>query len=174
MYKDLYETLEMYQAKPWYILVVGAPGAGKSTLAKALVAKYGVIRFSTDDVIDRRAKKLNVTYAKAFESAPFGAIVEEMKIPIFQAVNMRNHVLLDQTSMTRDSRAKKLLWCGDTHFKICIDLCGLSVDQLDARVRARVRAGGRHIPRHIIADMLCKYERPTADEGFNLIYRFTP
>jgi len=172
-YSDLWETLEM-APKPWFVLVVGAPGSGKSTLAKAMVTKYGIKRFSTDDVVDRRAKHLNITYAKAFETAPFGAIVNEMKIPIFQAVNMGQGVLLDQTSMTRDSRMRKLAWCNGKHTKICIDLCGLSVDVLDKRVQQRVKDGGRHIPRYMIADMLTKYERPTPDEGFQLIYRMKP
>jgi predicted kinase len=169
-FDDLYEFLEC-APKPWFVIVVGPPGSGKSTLAKEMVAKYGIKRFSTDDVIDRRARKLNVTYAQAFETASFGSIIQEMKIPIFQAGAMGESIFLDQTSMTKESRANKLFWASPKHTKICIDLYGLNVDQLDKRVQARVKAGGRHIPRRIIVDMLMKYEPPTVDEGFNLIYR---
>jgi predicted kinase len=93
-----------------------------------------------------------------------------MKLKVFQTVNMGQSIVLDQTSMNRESRTRKLEWCGPRHTRICIDIRGLTVDELDKRVQGRVKRGGRHIPRHVIADMLCKYERPTKDEGFDFIF----
>lgn len=170
--QDLYEELDK-RPHPWFILVVGAPGSGKTTLALDLKKRYEVVRFSTDDKLELLHRQGKLKREDAFDKINFGNIVGAMKLMIFHAVNMGQSIVLDQTSMSRDSRMRKLAWCGPRHVRICIDFQGLTVDELDRRVQGRVKRGGRHIPRHVISDMLCKYERPTKDEGFDFIFNLS-
>jgi tRNA uridine 5-carbamoylmethylation protein Kti12 len=173
-FKDLYEFLEC-APRPWYILVVGAPGSGKSTLCKALLGTYTKLhRFSTDDKLELIALRRYGTKTlkeSQFAKVPFGELIREMKFNIWQMANMGESILIDQTSMSVESRVRKLAWSPPRFTKICIDLHGLTADQCFRRVEQRVRDKGRFIPKHVIEDMLKKYEQPSVDEGFNLIYR---
>jgi predicted ABC-type ATPase len=153
-----------------FIVMVGPPGSGKSTLAHEICRFYDVRRFSTDEKLEILHKH-GVLNEKSFPKIPFGNLIRKMKFDIWQHANMGKGVLIDQTSMTEESRSFKIEWAPPHFYKVCIDCTGLTVDQMDLRVRDRVARGGRHIPRHRIADMVRAYEPPALSEGFDLIIR---
>ena len=158
------------QARPLFIVMVGPPGSGKSTLAHEICRFYDVRRFSTDEKLEAMHQR-GVLSEKSFPKIPFGNLIRKMKFDIWTHANIGKGVLIDQTSMTEESRSFKIEWAPPHFYKICIDCTGLTVDQMDSRVRDRVARGGRHIPRHRIADMVRAYEPPALEEGFDLIIR---
>ncbi len=165
---DLYKTDD----GPFYILMVGAPGHGKSTFAKALGEALPLIVCNTDDWLEARAKRLKIQVHEAHTGAPFGQITTLLARKIWENLNYGKNVLVDQTSVTALSRAKKLKLCQTSHLKICIDLFDeTSAQDLANRVKERHAKGGRFVPLRVIEEMLKAYEPPRHEEGFALVFQ---
>jgi len=157
---------------PKYIMMMGPPGSGKSTLSREICRFNDVNRYSTDDKLDVLHKKGVLAAMRVRAEIPFGDMIKEIKYKIWQDACMGKSVLIDQTSMTKESRMRKLEWTSPFHTIICIDCTsGLTVDQLEGRIKERVVQGGRYMPRRVIADMVRAYEPPQLDEGFHIVIR---
>jgi tRNA uridine 5-carbamoylmethylation protein Kti12 len=148
---------------PLFIVLVGVPGSGKTTLARA-ISPYiePVIICSTDD-FDPRVKFIPV------KGRGLMVLLDHY---IARAVMTGASVIVDQTSMERVSRLQRLKQVPDGYLKMCIDLSGTELDKCIGYVEERVKQGGRNVPETITRALYAKYEAPTHDEGFDFIYHY--
>ena len=147
-----------------YILV-GVPGAGKSTWIKNQTWALGFTVVSTDAFIEHYAKAQGKTYSEVFEDYMPTAV----KLMVDQVVRARDHdhtIIWDQTSTTVKTRAKKINML-DGYHKIAIVFRTPPLDELIRRIDSRV---GKEIPAKVLLDMIEKWEEPTLEEGFDEIW----
>jgi predicted kinase len=159
--------------KPVFVVMVGCPGSGKSTMVKMISAVLPSIVCNTDDTLEARAKGLKIAPHEAHGKVNFGQITAILARKIWENTNYGKNVIVDQTSMTAESRAKKLKLCQTKHFRICIDMHGItefSLPELSMRIKRRFATGGRFVPDHVIEQMLEAYEQPVYEEGFDFIF----
>ena len=156
---------------PCYIMMVGVPGCGKSTIISKIIelnSDRGFFVASTDDIIEDIAKSKGKTYSEVFPSINHKQIKKQMDENIQKSFNKGNHIIHDQTNMSSKSRTSKLSNVPDSYFKICLNV---SVDDkvLFERLDKRAKETGKYIPKHVIDNMFNSYNPPTKKEGFGLI-----
>ena len=153
-----------------YVMMVGVPGSGKSTVIKQLIAELTepVFIASTDDLLEAEASCLGLTYSEAFHKVNQKMLKSKMEDGVNLAVLKRQTIIHDQTNMSRKSRAGKLKDVPACYFKVCMNF---TVDDrvLQERLDARAAATGKVIPPFVLKNMFNSYNPPTQEEGFELI-----
>ena len=163
------ELAELGKSQPLFVIMIGAPGSGKSTFLSSLKNHMPFVIASTDDQIEAHAAINGLTYSQAFEQISFKTLKQRMKLMLFEAVSQSKHVFIDQTNMSRKSRSEKLKLAVFRHVKIAVDFEVPSEVVLE-RLKARELATGKVIPKSVFYSMMKAYEAPTCDEGFNRVY----
>jgi len=155
---------------PCYVMMVGAPGSGKSTFIKKFVANITdqFIVASTDDLIEEAAKKMGLTYSQAWDKVNQKTIKKQMDANIAAAIHARKTIFHDQTNMGSKKRSSQLAIVPESYFKICLDF---TVDDkvLKERLDVRAKQTGKIIPPFVLKNMLNSYVAPSKNEGFDLI-----
>jgi len=155
---------------PSYIMLVGPPAVGKSTFLskflKEIHEKFYIA--STDDLVEREAARLRLTYSEAFNKCNQKSLKREMEDGIEKAILTRTNVIHDQTNMGRKSRAGKLKSVPESYNRICLNF---TVDDrvLQQRLDERAKLTGKVIPPSVMKNMFDSYNAPLKDEGFDLI-----
>ena len=148
--------------KPLYVMLIGLPAAGKTTLRNRIVEAYPGKEWchvSTDDYIDGVAAKQSATYNDVFQSV-IDVAQKAMNAELQAVLSTKRNILHDQTNLTVKSRAKKLSCVPKIYLKI-----GLLV-QTDAEERETRLANrpGKKIPLGVDQKMILTYEEPTLNE----------
>ncbi len=150
------------------ILLIGAPGSGKSTWAKNNSDNYFIA--STDNIIEQWGKEVGMKYHEAFEHFDFNKANTKMNKEIKQAVKDNKSVIIDRTNMTVKGRAKFLKMFPSSYKKIAV-VFENDYETLKARLIKREKETGKHVPAFVLTNMLNNYQQPTKEEGFdNLIF----
>lgn len=151
---------------PKVYVLVGVPGSGKSTwIANQLWAKDCVI-VSTDDFVERFARRMGKTYSEVFDTV-MKRCVRLMMRRVNKARREGRDIIWDQTSVSVVSRIRKFSALPDyEHIAVVFDTPEWK--ELKRRLDSRE---GKHIPRKIVKSMIHNFEMPTEEEGYKEIWR---
>jgi hypothetical protein len=145
-------------------MLIGVPAAGKTTWVKQNKDGNTLVA-SSDDFIERYADEHDKTYNDVFHSMIKKA-TQYAKEVAQQAYDLKMDLILDQTNLTRKSRAGKMVNVPKDYEKIAVYFPTPPSDIHKKRLDSRP---GKNIPAHIITSMISTLEPPNKDEGFNKI-----
>ena len=151
---------------PIFLMLVGLPGTGKSTW---LTNDYQDVPFvdcvplSTDAEIEKMCASQGIAYDQGFKLF----IDQAQKIvnqKMSNAIKNRSDIVLDQTNLTRKSRARKMAQLPKTYKKIAIFFPVPDDTEWKRRLASRP---GKCIPQSVLDEMRANLEVPALDEGFD-------
>lgn len=157
-------------SNPLFIMLVGAPGSGKTTYRKLGIKTDGLNIVSSDDYIEIMAGQRGMTYNQSFQCF----IDEATKISnehFRETISEKRNVIIDKTNMTVKSRRKFLSQLPKEYTKIAVVM---ETDRGTILERNNDRDEGRKIKEEIVLDMLSRFEYPTINEGFDLVITHNP
>ncbi len=149
-----------------YILV-GVPGAGKSTWVKNQKWAKDIPVASTDKFVEDYAKLQGKTYSEVFqEYMPIAVRLMANQALICKA--NKTDLIWDQTSTTIETRAKKIRMLPE-YYKIAVVFKTPPAAELQKRLASRP---GKNIPPDVMEMMIAQLEAepPTLEEGFDEIW----
>lgn len=153
----------MNPEKQYMIVLIGAPGSGKSTWAdNFMIGKEDLDWWSTDrarGILGKNEDDQSVS-AKAFN------YVESR---VNESLKTGRSVIVDATSMYPKARKRWIDIAKKFDAKTIAVVLDASKELLMERNKTRGEAGGRVVPEDVIDKMLGKYVTPTHEEGFDEI-----
>lgn len=155
---------EIQHKGPFFVMLIGLPGVGKSTFRKGI--SNDAVVLSTDDWIEDAAAWAGKTYDEIWESSVKQA-ESAMRAAFQQAVKDGANIILDRTNLSPKKRRGFLNQLPANYFKLA-----LVFDTPDAAEHARrLDRPGKTIPVGVISQMrLMKDNNPvTLEEGWDLI-----
>lgn len=150
-----------------FIMLIGAPCSGKSTWIKNNISEEVVI-LSTDNLIEREAENMGMTYSEAFDVIDFKSLEKEMFEEMNSAFENKKDIVLDRTNVSNKARAKILKKVPDGYTKIAV-LFTTPLDLILERNVARAAETGKNIPIFVIKNMFNTLVKPSHEEGFDVI-----
>jgi predicted kinase len=150
---------------PNVYVLVGVPGSGKSTWVADQNWGKDCVYVSTDEYVERFAKRLGKTYNDVFDTVMPRA-VKLMARTVVRARNSNRDIIWDQTSTTVKSRLKKFNMLPD-YYHIAVVFKTPDNNELQKRLASRP---GKNIPRSVVDSMIKNFEMPTEEEGFKEIW----
>jgi tRNA uridine 5-carbamoylmethylation protein Kti12 len=147
---------------PMYIMMVGLPGSGKSTMVTKLVhpAKYQLL--STDAYITMWADQQGLTYNEGFKSL-IGPAQENFYAELKDALFSHANIVHDQTNLTVKKRASILSKIPNYYYKVA---CVVTCSERERQIRLGNRPG-KVIPVDVDKQMIESFIEPTLSEGFH-------
>ena len=141
--------------------LVGVPGSGKSTWIKNQAWAKDIPVVSTDNFVEAYAKEQGKTYNEVFKDyMPIAVKLMANQALICQANGL--DVIWDQTSTTLVSRRRKFNTLRNyDHVAVVFPIP--EPEELARRLASRP---GKHIPDHVMRNMIDGFEMPSEDEGF--------
>jgi len=147
------------------ILVMGCPGAGKSTFLKNHVDEGTII--SRDEVRYSMVSENEEYFSK--EKAVFKEFVKQIQENLAKGIN----VYADATHLTQKSRHKLLAAIKVEPSET--DLIWINTSEKECIKHNENRIGTRgYVPEDVLHRMFLSIQRPNLDEGFDKIYIIAP
>lgn len=154
---------------PFGIMMVGLPGAGKTTFIKRLRKEIDVVVVSTDDLIEEYAAACGITYDTAFYRMDRNDLEKQCRAKIKEAIANNRIVVIDQTNLSTTVRHRKLGTFRKAKYPHIAVECTSSTSKIKLRQQAR-SAQGKTIPPMIMQSMVASYQRPQTTEGFSRVF----
>lgn len=149
---------------PWFIMMVGLPGSGKSTYVRKLRHPDDYVVLSTDKYIDEMATINNKTYNEVWQTYIKSA-QENMKEDLQHALRWEYNIVHDQLNLSFKTRTRILTQIPNTYYKICVNVtCG--TEEWQKRLTNRP---GKVISEQILVQMSSRYNCPHTLEGFDKV-----
>lgn len=156
---------------PELIMMVGAPATGKTTMIRQLLndnPEKDYVVLSTDDIFMLLGAEKGLTYDQAFNTISFKKVNSKFFNDLRQAINNDRNIIIDQTNMSKKSRARKLNLLSKKYKKIAY-VFQVDREELNRRLADRAETAGKSIPIKVVDQMLDNFQMPGRDE-FNEIH----
>lgn len=140
-------------------IMVGLPGSGKSTWAKNKCDENSII-ISSDAIRDKLYKDINNQEHNA-------KVFEHMRKETLDALNGTKSVYYDSTNITRKNRQSILDFIKINHIECRKVAVIVETPYEECLKRNSIR--NRHVPEHVIKNMMERFELPLINEGFDEI-----
>lgn len=148
------------------ILLVGAPGGGKSTWGQAYALTHDIVRLCPDEF---RAK---LGWGEGDQSVSAAAFAMT-KSAMGNALDAGKSVMIDATNMYRKSRKNFINIARGRGAKTMAIVFELPKEVLLDRNQKRGMMGGRNVPEDAIDQMLARYQRPVQGDEFDIVQFIT-
>ena len=147
--------------KPWVVVMVGAPGSGKSTIAATIAASYGAVVLSADDMRERITGDAG---NKTVNHEAWEMVYAEAKLLLARG----GCVVLDGTHARRSERKRTVAMCKDWGAAAVVAMC-VHTSLRTAVLRNTARS--RQVPERAIAMIHAVIQQapPTQSEGFTAV-----
>lgn len=152
--------------RPYYLMMVGLPASGKSTLAAALHRVLPDAAYiSSDAYIESKAAERGQTYGECFHELieEAGAYARE---ETRNALTKGRHIIHDQTNLTKKSRKSKLVLIPPSYIKAALSV---SVREDIRKERLAARSFDKFIPPDVDERMQATFMFPHTEEGFHTV-----
>jgi predicted kinase len=159
--------------KPVAYILVGLPGAGKSTWAEPYLAREQYELVSSDFYIDTIAKQMGKTYGDVFKDT-IDAATKFVNVQIELFTKFFRNIVWDQTNLTLKSRRGKIDRLRAAGYEVVAVAFECPAEELKRRREERAAQTGKHIPPSTVEAMTAQYVRPTRVEGFDRVIIVTP
>lgn len=146
---------------PKVYVLVGVPGAGKSTWVKDQEWAKDCVYVSTDLLVDQEAERQGKTYNDVFKDY-MPTAVKLMADDVVRAREAGRDIIWDQTSTTVGSRKKKFNMLPN-YEHIAVMFKTPELGELNRRLKSRP---GKNIPSHVMVQMIKGWQDPTVEEGY--------
>lgn len=150
---------------PTVYVLVGVPGAGKSTWIRNQDWARDCAIVSTDAFVDQEAERQGKTYNEVFKDY-MPTAVKLMADQVVQAREAGQDIIWDQTSTTVASRKKKFNMLPNYH-AVAVVFPTPEPAELERRLTSRP---GKNIPWNVMQGMISGLKVPTEAEGFDEIW----
>ena len=150
---------------PTVYVLVGVPGAGKSTWIKKQDWALGLTIVSTDSFVEAYALEQGKTYTEVFEDYMPTAVRLMVDQVEFCKANHQD-IIWDQTSTTVATRKKKFNMLPD-YYAIAVVFRTPEPEELERRLAARPN---KSIPWNVMQGMVSGFRMPTLEEGFDEVW----
>ena len=150
---------------PTVYMLVGVPGAGKSTWIRNQDWAKDCAIVSTDTHVEQEAQRQGKTYNEVFEDympTAVGLMAQE----VVNACEAGQDIIWDQTSTTVASRKKKFNMLPNYH-AVAVVFSTPEPAELERRLASRPN---RNIPWAVMQGMISSLKLPTEAEGFDEIW----
>lgn len=156
---------------PNLIMLIGLPASGKTTWREQRLVNSVEplpVVISQDDLVEAYAKQHGLTYTEAFAKADLKAFERQVKQDFAQAIAENRSVILDRTNLSIKSRRAFRAMVPAHYTRIAV---AFEIDPLvqEDRLDRRAAATGKMIPMRVIRQMRASYQRPSHEEGFDVI-----
>ena len=155
----------MFEDSYDYVMLVGLPGSGKTTLRNFLLKQFWMQPVSSDDGIEAYAEAHQITYTKAFPRA-----IKEATRTMWNAMSWciqnQRSIVHDQTNLTPEKREEALRFIPDNYRRLVV-VCEVPERVRQQRLHERE---GKKIPSLVDENMQSVFAYPAISEGWDGIF----